>query len=52
MYRLNIYRVIDGTDNWPLIDVVEGETPEECIEKAEEKYGYGGGDEYHWANPY
>lgn len=49
MYKLDIYEVIDGTDNWPLIDTIHGETAEECIEMAELEYG--SNNEYHWINP-
>lgn len=52
MYKLNVHRVIEGTDEWPLVKTIEAETPEKCIELAEDEFGPGGGDEYHWANPY
>ncbi len=50
MKKLNIYEVIDGTDKWPLIETIEAETSEECIDIAETKYG--SDNEYHWTNPY
>jgi hypothetical protein len=49
-FKLDIYEVVDGTDNWPLIDTVYGETEAECIENAEAKYGPNA-DGYHWTNP-
>ncbi len=51
IYKLDIYKVVDGTDNWPVIDTIEGDTPEACIEKAELEYG-SNGEHYHWTNPY
>jgi hypothetical protein len=47
--KLDIYKVIEGTDEWPLIDTIEADTAKECIEIAESRYGQ---DEYHWTNPY
>jgi hypothetical protein len=47
MYKLDVYKVIDGTDDWPLIDTIYGNSPEECEEKAEDKYGPNP-DGYHW----
>ncbi len=49
--RLDIYQVIDNTDNWPLIETIEADTEDECIDKAEAEYGFNSGD-YHWTNPY
>jgi hypothetical protein len=47
MYYLKIYQVIDGADNWPLIDTIEAETEQECIDEAERMYN---SDNYHWCN--
>ena len=47
--KLDIYKVVDGTDQWPLVEIIEANTEAECIEIAENKYGQ---DEYHWANCY
>ena len=49
MMELKIYKVIDGHDDWPLVEILEGETDDEVIALAEEKYG---SDQYHWTNPY
>ena len=49
MKKLDVYEVIDGQDNWPLVGILEGETDDEVIALAEEKYG---SDQYHWTNPY
>ncbi|MBX3004581.1 MAG: hypothetical protein KF821_01990 [Anaerolineales bacterium] len=48
-YKLDVYQVIDGTDNWPLVDTITGSSPEECLDAAEGKYG--SNNEYHWTNP-
>ncbi len=45
-YKLDIYKVIDGTDDWPIVDTIHGETPDDCDEMAESQYG--SNDEYHW----
>jgi hypothetical protein len=47
--KLDIYKVVEGTDNWPKIDTIEADTAEECISQAEDKYNQ---DDYHWTNPY
>ena len=49
-YSLAIFEVIEGSDEWPLIDTLTGETPEACTAKAERKYGSNNG--YHWTYPY
>jgi hypothetical protein len=49
--KLDIYKVVDGTDNWPLIETIEADTAEACIDKAEEEYGPNS-DDYHWTTPY
>lgn len=51
MRYLDIYRVIEGTDNWPLIETIEAETDQECIEIAEERYDYND-NTIHYVNPY
>ena len=48
-WTLDIYQVIDGTDNWPLVRRIEADTPEMCIEIAGVEYP---GDDMHWTNPY
>ncbi len=48
--KLDIYKIIDGTDDWPLITTIEADTKEECQEIAERDYGP---DEcHHWTNCY
>ena len=49
MRKLDIYKVIDGSDDWPLVATLEARTDEEVIAKAEELYDQ---DNYHWTNPY
>jgi hypothetical protein len=51
MLKLDIYKIIDGTDKWPLIETIEAETEEEIFDIVDEKYGPNA-DEYHWTNPY
>ena len=48
MKNLEIYKVIEGTDNWPLVDTIVKETAEECLAEADLIYA---GDDYHWTNP-
>jgi hypothetical protein len=50
MLKLDIYQVIEGTDNWPLIDTLEASTKEKLFDQAESKYG--SNNNYHWTNPY
>lgn len=45
MVELKIYKVIDGQDNWPLVDIITAENQEEATDKAIYEYGQ---DEYHW----
>ena len=47
--KLDIYEVVGGTDEWPLVETIEAETVKECIDRAEESYDQ---DKYHWTNPY
>lgn len=49
MFKLDIYKVIEGTDDWPFVETIEAKTEKECFELAEEQYGQ---DDYHWTNPY
>lgn len=49
MYKLKIYQASEDTDNWPLIDIIFGENPKDCLDLAEVKYG--SNSEFHWANP-
>jgi hypothetical protein len=49
-YALKIYKVIDGTDDWPIIDIITGTSEQDCIDQAEQKYG--SNNDYHWTNPY
>ena len=49
IYHLKVYRVAKGTDNWPLVEIITGESEQECLDKASHKYDQ---DEYHWTNPY
>lgn len=46
-WKMEVYQVIEGSDDWPLIDTVYGATKKECEEKAEEKYG-ANADDKHW----
>jgi len=48
MYKMTIYRVIEGSDDWPVVDIITGDTWVECIHKAERLYNQ---DEYHWTTP-
>jgi len=48
--KLDIYEVVEGTDNWEKIETIEKETEEECHEYAE--YEYGSDGKYHWTNVY
>lgn len=47
-YRLNIYEVIDGQDDWPMVGTVYANTPQECLDEANSSYDQ---DLYHWTNP-
>ncbi len=48
MFKLDIYKVIEGTDDWLFVETIEAKTEKECFELAEEQYGQ---DDYHWTNP-
>jgi hypothetical protein len=48
-YILKVYKVIDGSDNWPLVETIVACDPDDCITEAEKKYGQD--DEYHWTMP-
>ena len=48
MYKLDVYKVVEGIDEWPQVDTIIGETEKECLEKAEEAYSI---EEHHWTNP-
>lgn len=50
MKKLDIYKVIDGKDDWPLVETLLGETNEEVLHLADMKYGLS--EKYHWTNPY
>ena len=50
MAKLDIYTVIEGTDNWPLIETLEANTDQQVLELAETLYG--SNEAYHWTNPY
>jgi hypothetical protein len=56
-YYLKVYRIIEGADNWPLVDTItataetvndEGAAQAECIDTAMRRYSP---DEYSWTNP-
>lgn len=47
--KLDIYRVIDGTDDWPLVDTIVARDADLCISLAEINYS---SDSFHWTNPY
>ena len=47
--KLDIYRVIDGTDDWPLVEIIVARDADLCINLAESIYDP---DQYHWTNPY
>lgn len=47
-YKLAVYRIIDGTDQWPLVETIVACDPADCIADAERKYNQ---DEYHWSYP-
>jgi hypothetical protein len=47
-YRLEVYRVVEGSDLWPLVETIVACDPKDCIAEAERKYNQ---DEYHWTNP-
>lgn len=48
-FELEVYEVIVGTDNWPLVETIEGTSEEDCLNKASSKYDQ---ENYHWTNPY
>ncbi len=48
IYKLDIYQIIDGSDDWPKIDTVYGNTEQTCLDYALRKYGQ---EEFHWTNP-
>jgi len=48
MYKLEIYKVEKGKDDWKKVDIITGDTEKECLEKAEETYNI---EEHHWTNP-
>lgn len=48
-YKLEVYEVIDGTDNWPLVKTIIACSPQACIDEAERDFG--SNNEYHWTNP-
>ena len=50
MVKLDVYKVIEGTDDWPLIATLEAETDAEVLDLAEENYG--SNNAHHWTNPY
>ncbi len=49
MFKLDIYEIIDGSDDWPLVDTLEAKTEEDVLTEAGDLYGE---DNYHWTNPY
>ena len=48
-YKLDVYKVIDGTDQWPIIRTFYGDSESQCVVQAE--YNYGSNDGYHWTQP-
>lgn len=59
MYKLDIYKVeskvvdgytvVDENAKWELVEIIEAETAEQCLAKANYKYDP---ENYHWVNPY
>jgi len=56
VYKLAIYVAsnfdeIENIDeaNWELVEIIEGASEKECLEKAEAKYDM---ERHHWTNPY
>jgi hypothetical protein len=47
-YKLEIFKIVEDTDLWPLIDIIVASSPEDCLTEAEYRYNQ---DEYHWVIP-
>ena len=50
-WRLDVYQVVDGTDDFPMINTLYGATPQECEDAAEDLYGPNA-DDKHWTTAY
>ena len=49
VYKLNIYQVVEGSDEWPLVETITAKTSDDCIAQAEMEYDT---DQYSWSNPF
>jgi hypothetical protein len=48
-YKLDIYKVDEGADDWPQVDIIRANSEQGCFDEAFRLYGE---EDYHWANPY